>query len=129
MPPAPPKTPPSLIIGSVALWIGILSDSYLHNRALSIGFLLVASVFMILGIRALRKKAASSPAIPRPPGRRLALLLLAVLLGSVIGYFLAVHDHPEFSISTRVVIALASLLITGGAIVGAIYFRREKPNQ
>jgi hypothetical protein len=129
MTPATKRTHPLLIIGSVALLAGILGDSYLHlPTPVVMAVLLFAILCMILGIRAARRHASPVPPMPlRQKHQRFAILFGAVLVGCVISSFLLPVQNAQFSLTTRVLIALASLLTATGILIWGVYFRRGKP--
>ncbi|HEV2045055.1 MAG TPA: hypothetical protein VGQ95_00475 [Chthoniobacterales bacterium] len=128
MTPATKRTHPLLIIGSVALLVSILGDSYLHlPTLLVVGVLLFAIACMILGTRAARRQAPTSPpASLRQKHQRFAILFAAVLVGCIFGSFVLPVQNAQFSLTTRVLIALASLLTATGILVWGVYFRRRK---
>jgi L-cystine uptake protein TcyP (sodium:dicarboxylate symporter family) len=128
MTPATRRTHPLLIIGSVALWVGILGDSYLHLPTLLVmGILLFAVICMFLGIRAAcRQTPVSSPTSVRQKHKRFAMLFAAVLVGCIFGEFVLPTQNAHFSLSTRVLIALASILTATGILVWGVYFWRRK---
>jgi uncharacterized membrane protein len=131
MTPSTKRTHPLLIIGSVALLIGILADSYLHlPTAVVMGVLLFAIVCMIFGIRAARRRAPSSPSVPLGRNHlQFAILFAAVLVGCVFGSFVLPVQNAQFSLTTRVLITLASLITATGILVWGIYFRRGKQSE
>jgi len=128
MTPPTKRTHPLVIIGSVVLLVGILGDSYLHLPTfLVIGVLLFAIVCMVLGSRAARRQAPwSPPASPRQKHQRFAVLFAAVLVGCIFGEFALPAQNARFSLTTRVLIALASLLTATGMLVWGVYVRRRK---
>jgi len=131
MTPATKRTQPLLIIGSVLLLIGIVGDSYLHlPTTVVMGILLFAIVCMIFGIRAARRQASSSPPMPlRRKHQRFAILFAAVLVGCILGSFVLPVQNAQFSLTTRVLIVLASLLTATGILIWGVYFRRGKPSE
>jgi hypothetical protein len=129
MTPATRKTQTLLIIGVIAMLAALIGDSYLHlSFAVLAALVAVAVVCFLLSNRAARRVQFTSPPVPlRRRHQRFAIFFGAALIGCILGSFVLPVKNAHFSLTTRMLIALASLLTATAILAWKIYFPRHKP--
>ena len=116
-------------VGILFMLAGIGCDSLLHwPYAVIIPIFAVALFFILLSLRIARRAQLQPEPIPFDQRhKRFLVLLLALLVALVAGYFLMRHTDPELPVVPGVVISLFSFLVCVSIFAWKIYYPRT-PN-